>query len=245
MLSLSIVVIGVGVLCPAVVLDGVDAQEIGLGLGIAPDQPDGVASFREAVFPGRFQFAGGTLHREEGDLVQRAVDPDFDFGHVRVVLFGEGDDFAADMLLGHAGRIVGRNAPQAYQVAPDDETVAGEVEGVFPAHPVVFLVPLQREGVDEILLQRQHFGPGDGDGDGIVPDLAAVLRAELQRLGETVGRALGERDIRALEIEVPDFHDGIFPEGRHILEPQHDTKNATHSCRIAIGILTATGRYFQ
>ena len=238
-------VISVRILFLAIVLDGVDAHQVGVRQGIAPNHLHVVAAFLHLVFPGRFQFAGSAFHGQEGNLIQFSVNPYLDFGHIRVVLFGQGEDLAAHVLLGHARGVIGRNAPQAHQVAPDDKAVAGEVKLIDVGHPVVLLVPHQGIGVHEVLLQGKHFRPGHGNGDVVLGDASAVLGDELERVVEGVLATLGQGHVGAFEIQVPDFHHRVFPEGRHVLQAQHYTQNTTHSGRVAVGILSAAGGDFQ
>ena len=134
------------------------------------------------------------------------------------------------------------DAAQANQVAPDAETVAAEIELVFALEPVVFLVAVDGICTHEILLERQNLHGQLGDRDFSVSELAAVLFDKRKGMAIRHLRALCERDIRALEIEVPNLIQRLFPEVGQFAFAVHHSEHAAHRGGIAVGILAAAGR---
>ena len=105
----------VSVLMVGIVHDVIDSQQI-LVRRIPPHEFHGVSAFRKQVFPGRLQFPGGILHRHDGNMVQPAVYPDFDLGHIRVIGFRQREDFRTDMTCGHPVSIVRRDVAETYEI---------------------------------------------------------------------------------------------------------------------------------
>ena len=198
-----------------------------------------MVSLLEAVFPGRLELAVGVLHRETRHLVELAVNPHLELGHVGVVGLSQSEDLRADVTRRHAVDVVGRDAAQADHVAPDDEAVAFEVELVLAVDEAVLAVTVERIGVGEVLLERQHPGITHGDGHLPVGHLASGAAHHLERLPEAHRIGLFERDVGAAEVERLDFAQRRTPELRDVRIALHHAQHAGDGCRVAVRILPA------
>lgn len=140
-----------------VILYGIDAKKVVFGVRVFPDHLHMVTALRHAILPRRLKLALGTLHGKDRDLIEPPVNPHFNLGDVRVGRLCETEDLRAQVLLCDTRCIIGTDAAQAHEVAPDYEAVALEVEFIDGIHPFVLLVAVNRVCIYEILLERQGF----------------------------------------------------------------------------------------
>ena len=198
-----------------------------------------MSALRHKVFPRRFELAGSALHREHGNLVEPAVNPDFDFSHIIILLLCHCKDLRAHVFLAHPVGIVPAYSPQTHQIAPDAEAVAGEIEFVFPFHPGILLVPVNRISICKVLLQRQFAYRPLRYGDGLLPNVSAFSSYEFKSVAHRHIRAFRKRNVRTLKVEVPDFFERLFPKLRNIALAVHHSEDSAHCGRIAVRVLTA------